>query len=843
MVDGPLRNDECAGSIAAATADRLGAHRQVLIFCYIAAVTLQGAMALVVSFPVQLGLTIIVSTVWTGAPIIGDAAVMAASNAGDYGRLRTWASAAWVAFAPIAGWVNEKYGVSMGIAVYVVGSILALPAAWNLPVDALRKYPPRMTATEATVQGGEEEAGIEGTVEEPLLAPPPSPPFSPTSISPSTQPPSPPPEKRFAKALAIIRFIEAITELGAVPPPGSLYGFAEVATPYAAGHFRPPENGDDTTEWGASFPDDGGRDEVWFTPFSEAPDSDGEPSLSSRIRKEAAGSEIEADEEPFRFGTKALSTARSIPRRPFSSYNGHKLAMGHGYTSDEGSYESRDSEISTQQQGFISRSDIQKDWEAVQPLGLNSQLRVRVHHQHLPAIPSATDLVQEDESIPALEDTVLEEGEGEEVDLETGAPFEHGGEDLESRSVQRKTALDNLMTLFGMKRTQNQEKGAGFTPVQRYLETKWQDMKVRAERRKARALDQGVPVDQLPPSPQVQRGGLTTALEQQDITVPESVKEHVTPDLMQEALEFEAQGIAGNDPTGSLVVAMLGKKLANLVEEEKKNRKRRHQKSPMDEKDKEEVISTVEFYSPLSRGGEPHLKETSPMYPTEHRPMLQETNGAVSTTTPHVESSLRMLFKKPEIVAFFGIATLLGSGHGIIGTFLFLYLKGLGAGESLMGFVLLANALPELPVFYFFGSILRAVGMDTLLITSTFFLAVRLAAIPMLSYEWLPLWSVLPLETIHAVTYAGGWSACAINASKIAPPGLESTTQAMFQGLWTGVGAGLGGLLGGFLYHSMGPECVFLVGAVTIGVGAIAAALVLGFGHYQRRKARDGDYR
>lgn len=64
------------------------------------------------------------------------------------------------------------------------------------------------------------------------------------------------------------------------------------------------------------------------------------------------------------------------------------------------------------------------------------------------------------------------------------------------------------------------------------------------------------------------------------------------------------------------------------------------------------------------------------------------------------------------------------------------------------------------------------------------------------------IWWVLPLETVHAITYAAGWSACAINVSKVAPSGLESTMQGVFQGLWTGVGAGLGSLLGklGFIW-------------------------------------------
>lgn len=69
-----------AGSVAAAIADRLQQHRAVLLACFIASTALQGAMALVYSFAGQLALTVLVSMVWTGASIIGDAAVMAAST-------------------------------------------------------------------------------------------------------------------------------------------------------------------------------------------------------------------------------------------------------------------------------------------------------------------------------------------------------------------------------------------------------------------------------------------------------------------------------------------------------------------------------------------------------------------------------------------------------------------------------------------------------------------------------------------------------------------------------------------------------------------------------------------
>ncbi len=58
---------------------------------------------------------------------------------GDYGRARTWASLTWTLFSPIAGHVNARFGIPVGIACYAAGSACAVPAALALPLHALRK--------------------------------------------------------------------------------------------------------------------------------------------------------------------------------------------------------------------------------------------------------------------------------------------------------------------------------------------------------------------------------------------------------------------------------------------------------------------------------------------------------------------------------------------------------------------------------------------------------------------------------------------------------------------------------------------------------------------------------
>ncbi len=56
----------------------------------------------------------------------------------------------------------------------------------------------------------------------------------------------------------------------------------------------------------------------------------------------------------------------------------------------------------------------------------------------------------------------------------------------------------------------------------------------------------------------------------------------------------------------------------------------------------------------------------------------------------------------------------------------------------------------------------------------------------MLCYSGLPYlrsaWWVLPIETLHGLTFACGWGAGTEKSKALAPPGLEATQQAIFQG-------------------------------------------------------------
>ena len=167
-----------------------------------------------------------------------------------------------------------------------------------------------------------------------------------------------------------------------------------------------------------------------------------------------------------------------------------------------------------------------------------------------------------------------------------------------------------------------------------------------------------------------------------------------------------------------------------------------------------------------------------------------------------------------DTLVFFVTCTVLGFGHAVIGTFLFLRLDELGAAPLLMGLVLSANSFSETPVFVFVGACLCCakgiaylyhqgtwlgrIGTEGVLTLALVALSVRYAAYEALAAS--RLW-VLPIECLHSITYAGGWSACAIHSARVAPQGLEVTTQAIFQGLWLGLGGGAGLWYGAEFVH------------------------------------------
>lgn len=85
-----------------------------------------------------------------------------------------------------------------------------------------------------------------------------------------------------------------------------------------------------------------------------------------------------------------------------------------------------------------------------------------------------------------------------------------------------------------------------------------------------------------------------------------------------------------------------------------------------------------------------------------------------------------------------------------------------------------------MPAFQLQGTLLKLVPVPIMLHIVLLATTLRLACYGLLHRAG-SVWSVLPVELLHGVTFACGWGAATVYASKVAPPGLSATMQVRIQ--------------------------------------------------------------
>ncbi|KAG2442634.1 hypothetical protein HXX76_002718 [Chlamydomonas incerta] len=187
-------------------------------------------------------------------------------------------------------------------------------------------------------------------------------------------------------------------------------------------------------------------------------------------------------------------------------------------------------------------------------------------------------------------------------------------------------------------------------------------------------------------------------------------------------------------------------------------------------------------------------------------------SGAAAADAAGHWRRLWILVRRPEVAVFFVTAITMGYGFGTIDSFLFLYLRQMGASETLMGLTLTITCAAEVPAFQLQDRLLDRWGVTAVLDLTMLVYVLRLALYALLPYAGSVLW-VLPVEVLHGVTFACGWGAGTVNCKTLAPPGLAATLQGAFQGLYFGAGYGLGSLVGGWVGGRLGWQLMFAAAA------------------------------
>lgn len=165
------------------------------------------------------------------------------------------------------------------------------------------------------------------------------------------------------------------------------------------------------------------------------------------------------------------------------------------------------------------------------------------------------------------------------------------------------------------------------------------------------------------------------------------------------------------------------------------------------------------------------------------------------------------------------LITLLISGIGLstAHSFLFLYMKDLGASQSLMGASLAVATLSELVIFFYSGRLLDRWGTRKVLIATLIAHIIRLVGYSLVRTPEL----VLLIQLLHGPTFSLIWVSGVSYANQIAPKGMGATAQGLLSATYFGMGATGGGLIGGYLYEQIGPFQMYFYAGIWVSIALI----------------------
>lgn len=187
-------------------------------------------------------------------------------------------------------------------------------------------------------------------------------------------------------------------------------------------------------------------------------------------------------------------------------------------------------------------------------------------------------------------------------------------------------------------------------------------------------------------------------------------------------------------------------------------------------------------------------------------------HGDKDAALPSDRGRAMVLLRNPHFLLFLLVGFSGGVSFATLTTYMFLYMKDLGAGESLMGVALTMGTVAEVPVLFYVTHFIKRFSAYTLVVFSIAMTAVRfllMAAAP--GPEFVLIVQLLnglnyPLLTVAGVTYA----------DEQAPAGSRATAQGLFNVALGGIGSALGGFVGGLLFDGIGPRGMYVVFAVFI---------------------------
>jgi MFS transporter, PPP family, 3-phenylpropionic acid transporter len=184
-----------------------------------------------------------------------------------------------------------------------------------------------------------------------------------------------------------------------------------------------------------------------------------------------------------------------------------------------------------------------------------------------------------------------------------------------------------------------------------------------------------------------------------------------------------------------------------------------------------------------------------------------------SKTGASTREGMRALLTNRRWRLFLTLAFAGGVAIAATNTYLFAYLKELGAPETTMGLTLTVGTFSEIPVFFFGDRLLRRLKPHGLLTLAMSITGLRLMLFGLAATPNVILW----LQLFNGLTFPAMWVAGVAYADENAPAGLNTTAQGLFGAMVFGFGSAVGGFVGGPILENWGGHSLYLIfGAVVL---------------------------
>ncbi|MZQ85190.1 MFS transporter [Paenibacillus sp. 5J-6] len=175
------------------------------------------------------------------------------------------------------------------------------------------------------------------------------------------------------------------------------------------------------------------------------------------------------------------------------------------------------------------------------------------------------------------------------------------------------------------------------------------------------------------------------------------------------------------------------------------------------------------------------------------------------------------ILRSKKFVWFLLLIIIMSVSHRFNDGFLALYMRQLGASDSVIGYAWMASALSEIPMFFFLSRHGHRFKELPLLAFAGIIYALRFFIMGSIHN---PAW-IIGVQLLHSLTFGVFLITANRYISQIIPDEYRSSGQAIFAVAWSSIAGLISGMLGGWMYDAVGGSTVYVIAGCLSIVAAI----------------------